>query len=320
MKFIGAAYLTQGFDVEYIHCCQDPDSLDGVILRSLGVGIVDGTAPHIIEPKLPGAIEEYVNLGLAWDTLILTKVTEELILLNQQIEQCYNEAYKQFAKALLVHDDWEKIYIRSMDFHAADKLGEQVMEELLGDVKPQGKGVTRHRFFGGATPTGTMDFVENLTQTMKKRYFIKGRPGSGKSTMLKKILRKAEQLALEVEVYHCGFNPDSLDMLVFPQLELCIFDSTAPHEYEPHRDGDSIIDMYQKTIRFGTDEENEEQLSQIRANYKEFVQEGIGNLAKAKALHDELENYYESATEFDIINQITKNLVYEISKYKKISI
>ena len=36
--------------VEYILCSGDPDSLDAVILPSLGVALVDGTAPHAAAP------------------------------------------------------------------------------------------------------------------------------------------------------------------------------------------------------------------------------------------------------------------------------
>lgn len=317
MKFIGVTFLAQEIDVDFLHSCQDPDSLDGVILRTIGVGVVDGTLPHVIEPKVPGAVEEYVNLGAAWDTDVLAKSTNEIVSLNKQISYCYSSAYKQFAKALLIHDEWEKIYIRSMDFRAADELTKQVIEEILGDVKVKEQGVTRHRFFGGATPSGAVDFVENLTMPMQKRYLIKGRPGSGKSTLLKKLLKKAEELALEVEVYHCGFDPESLDMLLFPELSICIFDSTAPHEYDPNRDGDKVIDMYHKTIRFGTDEENEEELFEIKKRYKENIQKGTEFLKRAKSLRDELIDYYEKATDFDVVREITKELIYKINKYKK---
>ena len=43
----------------------------------------------------------------------------------------------------------------------------------------------KHRFLGAATPKGAVDFVPNLTEGLPHRYFIKGPPGPGKSTMLK---------------------------------------------------------------------------------------------------------------------------------------
>lgn len=313
MKRVGKIYGDKGYDVEYIHCSSDPDSLDGVIVRKIGVGIVDGTAPHVIEPKTAGAIEEYVNLGVAWNTGLLEVKVEEIQAIQSQIAQCYPNAYEAFAEALKIHDEWEHIYIDNMDFEKADDLSSRVCERLLGNCEVRENGVTRHRFFGGSTPKGAMDYVENITEGISKRYFIKGRPGSGKSTMLKKIMRKAENLGLDVEVYHCGFDPSSLDMILLPQLDLCIFDSTAPHEYEPTRDGDSIIDMYSELIKPDTDERYQDKLEDIKKRYKETVDKGTAWLKKAKELHDDLEQYYINATNYDVIQEITSGIIEKIA-------
>ena len=50
-------------DVEFLHCSSDNDSLDGIVVPSAGVMMVDGTAPHIVDPVLPGAVDGIVNLG-----------------------------------------------------------------------------------------------------------------------------------------------------------------------------------------------------------------------------------------------------------------
>lgn len=313
MKKVGKIYVDKGYDVEYIHCSSDPDSLDGVIVREISVGIVDGTAPHVIEPKVVGAIEEYVNLGAAWNVELLENKTDEIRTLQEKISECYPKAYEAFEKALRIHDEWEKIYIDNMNFEKADALTEKVCDMLLGGLEKQDGGVVRHRFFGGSTPKGPINYVENITSNCKKRYFIKGRPGSGKSTMLKKILRKAESLGLEVEVYHCSFDPNSLDMILLPQLELCIFDSTAPHEYEPSREGDDVIDMYVELIKPNTDERFESELKDIKKRYKDTVATGTAYLKQAKDLHDELEKYYMKATDYEIVEQITSDVLKRIA-------
>lgn len=318
MKCVAKKYDEKGFNVECIHCSSDPDSLDGVILRQIGVGIVDGTAPHVIEPKVVGAIEEYVNLGEAWDIEKLEKKTDEICSIKEQIADCYPKAYDAFARALLIHDEWEHIYITAMDFDKANTLADEVCTMLFKDVTIQPdtvkRGMIRHRFFGGSTPKGAMDYVENITQSCSKRYFIKGRPGSGKSTMLKRILRRAEELGLETEVYHCGFDSNSLDMILIPELDWCIFDSTSPHEYEPSKEGDQIIDMYEKLIIPGTDEKYEVKLNDIKSRYKEKITEGISYLKKAKELHDQLEGFYIDATDFLIIEKIRTDLIEKIEK------
>lgn len=314
MKKIGSEMEKLQYDVEYVHCCSDPDSLDGVIIPKLGFGIVDGTAPHVIEPTAPGAIEEYVNLGVAWDTDKLATHTKEILDIQSNIKPCYEKAYGEFAKALKVHDEWEKIYIGNMNFPKANELTKEVINKLLGAIHLNKTSTVKHRFFGGSTPYGAMDFVENITENIAKRYFIKGRPGSGKSTMLKKILKESENRGIDTEVYHCGFDPDSLDMLLFPELSLCIFDSTAPHEYFPNRDEDSIIDMYKELINDQTDELHEKELTDIVTRYKSCVSEGTKHLAIAKKYHDELEKFYIEATDFTVIDKIYEEI------YKKIKI
>lgn len=315
MKRIGKQYLDKGYEIEYIHCSSDPDSLDGMIIRSLSFGIVDGTAPHVIEPVIPGAVEEYVNLGIAWDTHLLKRATRNMKDIKEQISECYTNAYTKFNKALEIHDEWEKIYIQNMDFKKAEEIGDYLLEQIFSSVDIKEKGRIYHRFFGGSTPYGAMDYVENITDGLTTRYFIKGRPGSGKSTLLKKLLKKAEELGIATEVYHCGFDPNSLDMLLFPELSLCIFDSTAPHEYYPEDEQDFIIDMYEECINPETEEANAEIIEDIKKRYKATIEEGISYLSKAKALHDELEQYYVRATDYEIVDVIIGDLIEKIEDH-----
>lgn len=317
MKKIGKELETLQYDVEYVHCSSDPDSLDGVIVPKLGVGIVDGTAPHVIEPTAPGAIEEYVNLGVSWDTDKLETHAKEILDIQNKIKQCYEKAYDEFAKGLKVHDEWEKIYIENMNFSKADELTEEVINKLFGTTHLNKTSCIKDRFFGGSTPYGSINFVENITESIAQNYFIKGRPGSGKSTMLKKILERAKSLGIDVEVYHCGFDPDSLDMLLFPELNICIFDSTAPHEYFPSRDGDSVIDMYAELINANTDETYKTEISDIAARYKLCINKGTAHLAMAKDYHDKLEKFYIEATDFKVIDGIYKDLYKKIIRYHK---
>lgn len=313
MKKIGTALEEKEYSVEYIHCSSDPDSLDGLICRTLSIGIVDGTSPHVVEPTAPGAIEEYINLGIAWNIEELSKHKKEILYLQEEIAACYPKAYEKFAEALAIHDEWEKIYIDHMNFKKANVLTQEVISEILGATQLSKRSTIMHRFFGGSTPKGAFDFVPDLIEPMKKRYFIKGRPGSGKSTLLKKLLATAQLRGLDVEVYHCGFDPDSLDMLIIPELEVCIFDSTSPHEYFPKREDDHTIDMYKQLISPDTDLTYEKELAHISKRYKFCVKEGLSHLTYAKMLHDDLEKYYIDATDFTILDDIYTHLMKHIT-------
>ncbi|WP_338450319.1 PRK06851 family protein [Niallia oryzisoli] len=314
MKEIGEYLSEKDYSIEYLHCSSDPDSIDGVIIPSLRVGIVDGTAPHVIEPKLPGAVEEYVNLGEAWDAKELAKKKQAIQELSKQVSQAFQDAYQTFAEALRVHDDWEKIYIENMDFAKANELTNKIISTFYGNMTLNKQSEVRHRFLGAATPKGAVDFVPNLTADINKRYFIKGRPGSGKSTMLKKLASEGEERGFDLEIYHCGFDPNSLDMVIIRELGIAIFDSTAPHEYFPSRDSDEIIDMYESIIAPGTDEIFADQIKEVESKYKTNMKKAIGYLADAKTLRDELEAIYIATMDFDVVGEQKEKILSEIQE------
>ncbi len=313
MKKIGHEWVEKGYDIEFLHCSSDNDSIDGVLIPRLKVGIVDGTAPHVIEPKAPGAVEEYINLGEAWNARALSVQKTVIQKLTNQISASFQKAYATFKQALEIHDDWEKIYINSMNFKKADQLTNKLIDSFFGKMKLNKVPDVRHRFLGAATPKGAVDYVPNLTEEIPKRYFIKGRPGSGKSTMLKKLAAAGEERGVDVEIYHCGFDPYSLDMVIFRELGVAIFDSTAPHEYFPSRDGDEIIDMYEILIEQGTDDLFADIISKIAARYKNKMTEATSYLAKAKSLHDELEEIYVAAMDFAVVEKIQAKIAGEIN-------
>ncbi|MDE3840397.1 hypothetical protein C0966_13745 [Bacillus methanolicus] len=320
MKKVGEEWLQKGFTIEYIHCSSDNDSIDGVIIPALKAGIVDGTAPHVIEPKVPGAIENYINLGEAWDADVLSGQKEEIKKLTNDISKAFKSAYAVFKEALKIHDEWEKIYIENMDFEKANKLTSTLLEDFFGNIILNKKSIVKHRFLGAATPKGAVNFVQNLTEDVPKRYFIKGRPGSGKSTLLKKIAAKAEETGFDAEVYHCGFDPNSLDMVIIRELGICIFDSTAPHEYFPSREGDEIIDMYKSIIEPNTDEIFADKIEMLSKQYRFKMKEATSYLKLAKSLHDELEKIYVQAMNFSVVDRLTDNITNEFKRLAEITV
>jgi len=317
MRRLGDYYLGLGYDIDHIYCSSDPDSLDGLIIPELKVAVVDGTQPHVIEPTAPGALEQYVNLGVAWNLELLSQHRDQILKLRQVSANAYKQLYEHFSNALAVHDDWEKIYIEAMDFEKAEAFRHLICDTLV-DYPPTGRPAkVKHRFFGASTPTGSVDFLMELTAPLSKRYFIKGRPGTGKSTLLRAIAKKSADLGYDTEIYHCSFDPKSLDMVLIPELGITFFDSTAPHEYEPSREGDQIIDTYKVFIQSGTDEENSELIAKLKNQYQDEVIKGRAALKEAKGAHDQLEAIYIQATNFDILDGFYEHLKDSIDSLRK---
>ncbi|MNJ52260.1 hypothetical protein D3C77_475860 [compost metagenome] len=113
-------------------------------------------------------------------------------------------------------------------------------------------------------------------------------------------------------MYHCGFDPNSLDMLVFRSLGIAIFDSTAPHEHFPLRDGDSILDVYELAIAPYTDEKHAEEIAEVKSRYTTSMQIAISYLAEVKQNQDRLSAIYRSAADEEAISRQERLLAEEI--------
>nr|WP_289483346.1 hypothetical protein [Fictibacillus enclensis] len=63
---------------------------------------------------------------------------------------------------------------------------------------------------------------------------IKGRAGSGNNNA-EEDYSCCKEKGYDVEIYYCGLVLNSFDMVILREKGIAIFDSTAPHEYEPER-------------------------------------------------------------------------------------
>ena len=48
---IATEMLKRGYNVEIHHCASDNASLDAVVVPAAGIALIDGTAPHVYDPR-----------------------------------------------------------------------------------------------------------------------------------------------------------------------------------------------------------------------------------------------------------------------------
>ncbi len=268
----------------------DRTNMTGVINRQLSSAIIDRTNHPDYSLENTGRSEQLIDLTIFTKATDLPNNSTEKIKYRNDKEQALQSAYKSFATGLDIHDQLEKIYIERMDFQTANLITTELIDQIFSHKSNQATdAVTRHRFLGASTATGVYDYIETLTNQLNKRYFIKGRAGTGKSTMLKQIIAKAESLNYQVEAYHCGFDPDSYDMVIIRELSTAIFDSTSPHLYQPSRHRDELIDLYQTCVEPGTDEKYQTEIDALTVQYKSYIHEGMRYLAQAKEAEQKLD-------------------------------
>jgi len=88
-------------------------------------------------------------------------------------------------------------------------------------------------FLAANAPEGFVSHHEDWLAGWDTVYLIKGGPGGGKSTYMRRIQRRMERCGLPCEEVLCATDPDSLDGLGIPALGTAFFDATPPHAAEP---------------------------------------------------------------------------------------
>ncbi|MCT4621160.1 MAG: ATPase [Marinisporobacter sp.] len=93
------------------------------------------------------------------------------------------------------------------------------------------KGWIKKVFPGANTAKGFYSYYDYIIGSDGKRLFIiKGGPGVGKSSFMKKIGYEMVNRGYDVEFHQCSSDNDSLDGIVIPDLKIAMIDGTAPQE------------------------------------------------------------------------------------------
>lgn len=89
---------------------------------------------------------------------------------------------------------------------------------------------TTNFFLGANSGDGLQSlFAQLQKEDLYDLMILKGVPGGGKSTFMKRIAASLEQAGMPVEYLWCSGDSTSLDAVRFPTLRCAIVDGTPPH-------------------------------------------------------------------------------------------
>ncbi len=309
MKKIGHLMVAEGYDVEFHHCSADPDSVDAAYIPELKVALIDGTAPHVIDPKYPGAIDEIINLGECWIEDKMVANRSKIIKSIDENGNIYKRVYKYLAAAKIIHDDIEWVYGQAMDFEKLNIEANQWIEKLLKGIKAKKKAAKIRHLFGSAiTYQGHINHTDTYITPLKKIHYIKGAAGTGKSTLLQRIADRLLEKGYDLEVYHEPLEPDKLETVIAPELDLAIsINSSYDHCL--------ALDL-DKYLNMAVLEKYKDELMESDRVYTYLMDNVLCNLKKTKVNHDEIETYYIPNIDFGKVDAITEKIVERILQYK----
>ena len=303
MRSIGQAAKKRGLTVSYILCSSDPESLDGVYLPELSAAYADGTAPHVLEPKLCGGSMNYLNFGTFYDREAMHPNEEEIYRVQKQ-----NAAQYPYITACLASaDQLAKAIGHATAGTAYDEELAALAECLaLSALKPIGdSGHIRRRFLSAVTPKG-LHFCQKTPAAMcqkvyvlKDNYFLAPR-------LLEILTQKAANLGYDCTVCYSPLLPEGRpshlllpqaqaafvsDSRDFPYAEACFcridLDSTLPPKLRKE------LEFYCKTL-------------------SSLLYQAVCHLRQAKSLHDRMEQLCKPFVDFAAVSAMTEQTITDL--------
>ena len=296
-----------GESVEYIRCSGDPGSLDAVIFPRLSAAIVDATAPHVIEPDLPGVVESYVNLGDCYDHAALAPLRDKIEAATVGYKSHYKHAYRCLTAAEQLYQD-NRALLLSPTVEA--RCAKRVRGILSREVKRTGRqtGKASQRFLDAVTCRGWLCLFDTADALCHRVYELRDTYGLG-AGMLTALAAGCMSAGYDVVLCPSPLSPDLCRHVLVPELGLAFVTSTPDHPYQgkPYRRVrlDAMADAEQM-------KKYKSRLKFARKVEAALIDDAVDSLAQAKAEHDVLEALYNPHVDFDAVDAHANRIAGEL--------
>ncbi len=303
MRMVGQQMENNGFAAEYILCSGDLDSLDAILIPGCATAIVDGTAPHVIEPLYPGVVESYLNLGECYDREKLSGVKERIISCTSECKASYQRAYRCLGAAAEIREDMREILKNEM-------LEKKLIKRAKGIAgrefkrKESPPGSITQRFLSGITHRGILCNFDTVDILCSRVYELADSYGLA-HLFLEPLLTNAVAAGYDVIACPSPLSPMYLEHLIIPELSLAFVTScdTMHYEKRPYRRirldamaDKELIHLLKPRIRFS------------KRVSGALIEEAVESLNEAKLLHDQLEGLYHPFVDFNQVTQMANKL------------
>ena len=297
MRGVGSHFEALGFDTERVLCSSDPNSLDGVIIYcgNKKFAVIDGTAPHETDAKIPGAFDEIINLGEAWHKEKLVSKREEILNINRRKSTHYKKAYELLKLAGNFSSQLAslKSEILPTDF---EEFANSILSNLQNKIR------------GRNTKTKLISsFGKSGYNTLKKEFSPETRKISvvgmcGTETLFMSYLSNAAtRKHVNFTLFPSPLSPEIIEGIYFEDNDT--FVSTlmkAQTQIDTSRYADSL--NFDSTTDFSD------------SIHDELLEHAKEEFALASSAHFELENIYTPAMDFDRISKIREQIISDIEQ------
>lgn len=276
MRTVAKRAAAKGMAVEEFRCASDPDSFDAVRIPALRVMLLDGTAPHSIDPVLPGIEEEILDLGRFKNRTEFASRRDELRTLFAENKAHYHAAYAMLGAACALQKEAIGATAAAVD---TAKLHAWLREHFV-DAE---KGTPRALFARSATPKGVIDYAS--TYLPADVTVLAGPVGAVALAAAAKLLGESR-----AEIGYDFLDPDQPRTVTAGHATLTIGDG-----------GDTLDTFCASPIP--------SHVAFCMEQAEALTDAATKELAKSLAAHDAIEEIYRPYVDYDHVNTESEKLL-----------
>lgn len=303
MRSLGKAAAARGLEVTYILCSSDPDSLDGVVFPQLSLAYLDGTAPHVVEPKLCGGSMNYLNFGEFYHREAM-RPNEDRIRAAQK----ENAGQYPHVTACLASAD------RLLDSVRFATAGEAYEEELsaiavcfgLSTLEPlEGAPKLSKRFLSAVTPKG-LQFCDRTPAALCKRVYVLRDNYLLAPRVLGELMEKALSLGHHCVACYSPLLPDDQPThLLIPTANVAFVSESRDFPYT----GECFCRM---DLDSTLPDKTRQSLSFCNKTVSALLYQAVSHMREAKRWHDQIEQLCKPFVDFGQVDVLTRKTIREI--------
>ena len=303
MKKVATKAVKDGAECEYYYCSSDPTSLDGIIVRLTDgrkLALLDGTAPHMRDPKFPGAAEEIVNLGEFWCDDILKGQRDEIVSLCDKKAKLFAQAYADFSAAgTLVSAQLDEVKSAVLTYKL-DAACERLLTQRMRECRIKGGTPHSHVRALSALSTHGEVYFDSFSDCEKVCLTV---DSLGTTPLLfEAMLSAAKRLGLDVDRAPMPLLPNLTEAVRFPQLSMSVVSRTDRQDVKP-------INMTRFVDRDALCDSARSRRRTLKKAVHELTEAGLEKLAVVREVHAKVEKIYIGAMDFTRLGSATERLL-----------
>ena len=304
MKKLAAA-IADVDPAELYYCSSDPDSLDAVVFRKLGIIFVDGTAPHVFEPVYPGAHQQILDLGRFWDCDIIRKNAADVVRFSDENGRHHTRAKRYLGAVCDLNADTMTAGETALNRQKLEAYSRRLAAKLFPKTG-RGAGSISLRQITSITPKGVI--TQDAALDGCTRYVIADPCFAVTDTLLKSLSILASIAGYDVIASRNVFLRGCVyEHLVIEELGLAFVSESAAVEDAKKINALRFYDR--DTLR-----DRRRKLTFNQGVRRELTAAAVDALKAAKTVHDDLEHCYIEAMDFDGIAKLTADLAEKLRK------